>query len=276
MRGAGDLVPADELLEAGAQRTADAPGVLLQPLLLEDVQDRQADLARDGAAAHGGEESALPLQRVGDRGGRDHRGDRVPVAGRLRDRDDVRHHALLLEAPEMRAQAPVADLHLVGDADAAGSAHVRVGRLQVAVGQHDAAGVAVQRLADERRGRAADGRELIDRVAHRLGVEHPRIGPVRAVGAAVGVGREHRVHALGLRQRAQRVVDGARRHLVGRGRPAVVGVADAEHVAPARRRAREAQREVVGLRSGRDEEHPLERRPAASAASRSAKAVMLS
>ena len=65
--------------------------------------------------------------------------------------------------------------------------------------------------------------------------------------------------AFGRRQRAQRVVDGARRDLVGRRRPAVVAVADAEHVAAAGRRARQAQREVVGLGPGRDEEDPLER-----------------
>ena len=64
---------------------------------------------------------------------------------------------------------------------------------------------------------------------------------------------------LGLRLRAQRVVDGARRDLVGRGRPAVVGVADAEHVRAPGRRAGESQREVVGLRAGRDQEDALER-----------------
>ena len=65
---------------------------------------------------------------------------------------------------------------------------------------------------------------------------------------------------LGRRERAERVVDRARRDLVGRARPAVVGVANAEHVAPGGGRACEAQREIVGLRSARDEEHALERR----------------
>ena len=144
-----------------------------RPFLLEHVEHRQADLAGDGTAAHGREEAALALQRVGDGGGRDHGRDRVPVAGRLRDRDDVGHHALLLEAPEMGSQAPVADLHLVGDADAARRAHVRVGRLQIAVGQHDAPGIAVEGLADERRGRTAVGRHALDGLLQRGGVARP-------------------------------------------------------------------------------------------------------
>ena len=69
----------------------------------------------------------------------------MAVAGGLRDRDDVGHDFLLLEAPEAQAEPAVPDLHL-GDADAARRAHVR-GRPPVAVRQDDAAGVAVERLA---------------------------------------------------------------------------------------------------------------------------------
>ena len=45
----------------------------------------------------------------------DHRAERMAVAHRLGDGDDVGHHALLLEAPEPVAEPAVADLHLVGD-----------------------------------------------------------------------------------------------------------------------------------------------------------------
>ena len=100
---------------------------------------------------------------------------------------------------------------------------------------------------------------LLDGLLQRGGVARPGSGVVGSVGATVGVRREHGVDALGWRQRAQRVVDGARRDLVGRRRPAVVAVADAEHVAAAGRRARQAQGEVVCLGPGRDEKDPLER-----------------
>ena len=47
-------------------------------------------------------------------------GDRVAVAHRLADRDDVGHDAVALEAPHVLAGAAEAGLHLVGDEQAAG------------------------------------------------------------------------------------------------------------------------------------------------------------
>ena len=52
--------------------------------------------------------------------------DRMAVAERLAHHDDVGHDALILEGPEARAHAAEPGLHLVGDAHAAGGAHVRV------------------------------------------------------------------------------------------------------------------------------------------------------
>ena len=59
------------------------------------------------------------LKTVGDLAGRDHGRQRMAVADRLAHGDDVGHHALRLEGPPMAADAAEADLHLVGDADAA-------------------------------------------------------------------------------------------------------------------------------------------------------------
>ena len=48
---------------------------------------------------------------------------RIAVRDRLAEHDDVRHDAVRLERPEVRAQPAEAGLDFVGDADAAGGAH---------------------------------------------------------------------------------------------------------------------------------------------------------
>ena len=55
----------------------------------------------------------------------------------------------VLEAPEMRAGAAEAGLHFVGDAHAAGGAHVFVGVLEIAVRKHDEAADALDGFGDE-------------------------------------------------------------------------------------------------------------------------------
>ena len=130
-------------LEPRFQVRADDACVLLQPLGLQRVEHGERRSAACGAAAGGGEERTLALEARRDRIGRDHRGDREPVPCRLRDRDHIRHDALLLEPPEVLAEAPVSDLDLVGDAESARSVHGGIDTLQVPVGQLDPAGVAV-------------------------------------------------------------------------------------------------------------------------------------
>ena len=49
----------------------------------------------------------------------------------------------------MRAGAAEAGLHFIGDADAAGGAHVFVGVLQIAIREHNAAADALDRLGDK-------------------------------------------------------------------------------------------------------------------------------
>ena len=188
----------------------------------QHVEHGEADRARQRTAAGRREEVPLRGERVGDGAAGDDGAERIPVAGRLRDRHDVGHHALLVKSPEPLAETAVADLHLVGDGEPAARPHRGVHLRQIAVGQRHAAGVAVHGLADEPRGRPARGDQLLD-LAHRVdGVP----ADVRAaVLAAKAVGRLHRVHPVRARGQCIRVVGGRRRHRVGRVRPAVVRLA---------------------------------------------------
>ena len=136
-------------------------------LVAQHVEDRDADRARQRAAAGGREEVALTGKLVGDLPAGDHRAERRAVAGGLRDRHDVGDDVLLLKAPEPVAEPAVRDLDLVGNRQTAAGAHGRVQPLQVVVGQRHAAGIAVHRLRDERGGRPAVRDQAFD-LGHRF------------------------------------------------------------------------------------------------------------
>ena len=66
----------------------------------------------------------------------------MPVADRLAHRHNIGHDALPLEAPEVRAHSPKADLYFVGNADAASAAHMAVHFLEIVLGQDELAATA--------------------------------------------------------------------------------------------------------------------------------------
>src|SRR6266487_3912911 len=100
--------------------------VRLQLFLVDHVEHRQADRARHGAAAERAEELHPVVERRGNLWRRHHRTNRIAVADRLPEDDDVGYDALRLKTVAVRANAAVGGLHLIGDADAARLAHVAV------------------------------------------------------------------------------------------------------------------------------------------------------
>ena len=139
-----------QLAQAGREPAAEHVRARLQALVADHVEHGEADRGRDRVAAEGVEVLHAVRERARDLRRRDDRAQRVAVADRLAHRDDVGHDALRLEAPEVRADAAEADLHLVGDADPAGRARVRERRRP---GSRSASsiwpGAAGQRLGDE-------------------------------------------------------------------------------------------------------------------------------
>ena len=128
---------------------------------------------------------------------RDDRGQRMAVADRLAHRDDVRHHALRLEPQQCGADAAEPDLHLVGDAHAAGGPHVRdtpprgSRRRQRRSGRRTPR----MRLAEERGRPAAAARRIASICARDvLGVCAAGIGIAVPVAAAIDVGHPAHLH----------------------------------------------------------------------------------
>ena len=143
----------DEALEPGPHPAADFERALLEALVADHVEHREADLAGDGVAAEGVEVLHAVRERGRDRRSRHDRAERMPVADGLAQRHDVGDDvlALRLESPEMRPDAAEADLDFVGDAHGAGLAGVPVGRREVARRQLDLPSAGEEALAEEGR-----------------------------------------------------------------------------------------------------------------------------
>ena len=188
-----------QLLEARLEAAADGARVVLQAVLVDDVEHREAGSHRDRIAAEGVEVDPLG-QRLGDLPARRHRRERPAVADALGHGHDVGDDAEVLEAPVVVAGAAEAGLHLVGDAEPAVLAHDGVRLTQVVRRAVRRAADALDRLGDERgdlaRRRVADQvadvlgalvRDLLGRAAERAAV---RIGVDRVMDAEVGLLRE--------------------------------------------------------------------------------------
>ena len=131
------------------QPCANPAGVSLEIVALDDVEDGQADRARDRAAAEGAEELHPVVERGGNLTGRDDGAERIAVADRLPEHDDVRNDAVSLEGVEMRAHPAVRALDFVGNAHAARGPHVIVDGSQIPLRQQNLPRHAGTRFRDE-------------------------------------------------------------------------------------------------------------------------------
>uniref|UniRef100_A0A182VCU7 Uncharacterized protein n=1 Tax=Anopheles merus TaxID=30066 RepID=A0A182VCU7_ANOME len=262
------------------QVAADAQRVLLQPLLVDHAHDRVRDRARHRIATvlervaenemhqqtkHDSlsfssktkKKSAAYRVEVADAGGGkafrnlgrgDDRPDRMPVAHRFRHRHYVRHDAVRLERPVVRADPPEADLHLVRDRYATGLAYRAVkernpvpsvkwprtwllarGRayllvhlLEVAGRRYDLPAAALQTLRNEG---GHPGRAAVQQPLHLVRVQLAQVGTVRIVTVAAAK------DSLGVRYL----------------------LVERDHLVPAGVLAGEPQRQIVRLRAGVDE-----------------------
>src|SRR5262245_22264400 len=111
----------------------------------------------------------------------------MAVAHRLAHDHDVRHDALFLEGPEMRAESAVTGLHLFGDAASPGGADVAIHPREVTRRRQDLSAHARARLGDERRRGDAFALKPLDDVAHGESVALAGSGVVPLVDAAIDV-----------------------------------------------------------------------------------------
>src|SRR4051812_47342301 len=108
-----------QALQPCSQQGTDLAGASDQAGLLDDVQYRQRCHTRNRIAAEGAEVLVDPAELGGDLVAGDQRRDRMPVAHRLAESDEVRRQAEVLEAPEVLSTTPEAGLHLVSEEQAA-------------------------------------------------------------------------------------------------------------------------------------------------------------
>ena len=98
---ADERTPIDERSQLREEVGADLLRMRLHPFVFEHVEHGQSDGARDGVAAERAEVLHPVVERRGYLRRRHHGADRMPIADRLAQHHDVRHHLLLLEAVEM-------------------------------------------------------------------------------------------------------------------------------------------------------------------------------
>src|SRR4029079_19084639 len=93
------LVTARELAETGDQPLPRDPGMLLETLLVDDVEDGETDRRRHGVPTARVEVLHPAGARLGNRPRRHDGAQRMAVADRLAHRDDVRPRARRAEGP---------------------------------------------------------------------------------------------------------------------------------------------------------------------------------
>ena len=118
---ADEEVPLGEFVQAGFEVRADALGVALDVVAVDDVEGGEPLRHRDGVAAEGVEVDPV-LHGPGDFGAGDAGAQRSAVADPLGHGHEVGGDSPVLEAPEMLAGPAETGLDLVGDAKAAGLA----------------------------------------------------------------------------------------------------------------------------------------------------------
>src|ERR1700675_2561919 len=115
-------------------------------LLFEHIQNRQTGSASHGIAAKGAEEFHTIVETCGDLRSGDNCGEREGISNWFAEHDDIRDDGLRLESPEVRAKAAEADLHFIGDADAACGADVFVSLSKISRRENNLAGDTRQRF----------------------------------------------------------------------------------------------------------------------------------
>ena len=132
------------------QVLADSQSVVWQFVFAQHIEHGQTCGARNGIAAEGTEKFHAVGEEVGDFRGGDDGGQREGIPDGFAEHDDVRDDVLSFESPEMGAETAEADLHFVGDADAAGGADVkRKPSVEIAWRKNNLSGDAGRSLGEE-------------------------------------------------------------------------------------------------------------------------------
>jgi hypothetical protein len=164
----------------------------------------------------------------------------------------------VLRSKAVRTHAAEPSLYFICNANTAGRAYVLKGGSEVAVGRHDLATAARQRLRKERGDALAARAHALDRMLHMGGVLLTNRSAISAMMSAVPVRQRHNLHML-RPPRAARSIELVRAQLDQRRGVSMVRAIDDDDIARVRVRPRQPQRQLVRLAARADEETHAQR-----------------
>ena len=176
-----------------------------------------------------------------------------PGAERLRQRDEIRHHAVVL-AIEHAARAAEPGLRLVDDHQHAALARPLGRRLQIALGRHDDAAARQDRFEDQRGGAA--GRLAVEQFEAVVEFRFPVVGV--AIHELRAIRRRRRQRERSRQRRAVSLPAAREGRRRGATRDAVPRARQRQHLVAARRRLGHAQRGFVRFAARRQQQHAAE------------------
>src|SRR3954469_1504895 len=142
-------MPLGQLLQTILDPLPEDLRVLLQPVLLDHVEDGQARRHADRVSAEGIEVNTLG-HRLGDLHPRRNGAKRYAIANALRHSHEVRDDVEVLESPVVIAGAAKTGLHFVADAESAALPRDRIRFAQISARAVGGPAYALNRLGDER------------------------------------------------------------------------------------------------------------------------------
>ena len=158
---------------------------ILEAFIVDHIEHRNPTGAGDGVAAERGKELHAIVEGFGDGPRRHHGAHGVPIADGLAKYHDVRSDVVQFKSPEDFTKATEADLDLVGDADAAGIAHMTERGREVAMWKGNLPATGQHRLCEEPGNGSPTGACLADDVGNLDGVCRAGIGIT--IWATIGI-----------------------------------------------------------------------------------------
>src|SRR5215472_5747490 len=238
-----------KVCEGSHQTVTDSKGILLQMLLFEHIQDRQARRAGDRIAPKGAEEFHAIVEARRNFGSRNNSRKRKRVPDWLAQNDDVGHNTLSFKTPEMCADSAKAHLDFVCNTHSTGRTNVTIHIREISWGKHDLARYTGHALRNKCSGPPAFLPQKIDDFADMACITRSEVEFSSPVDAAIIIG-DWGYMDPGFASASARSVEFIWTDVDECGRVPVVGMLQDDSVVASGTRTRKAKSEFVRFASG--------------------------